>query len=121
MAIYRISPSVGPDLTTIVPKDEAWYDPAGKGAAGADQAMTPQTGTTCEGSDGRRYIWVQAGAALTLGGSEVQLELTLTSGDYIATTGTEGYYALKKSEYPGEPATIPKDARFWAAIGAAIT
>lgn len=120
---YRITPSLGPDLMTVVKKDRAWYDPAGKSAAGAGQAMTPQTGTTVEGSDGRRWMWVQVGTQISADATN-ETEVAVTDAGigadprYTIAGGSGGWYVMSKADNGGI-GTLAVGDRLWIAKGTA--
>lgn len=118
---FRTNPSLGPDLHTVVKSDKAWYDGAGKGAAGAGQAMSPQAGDTAMGDDGRQYMWVEASATITVAaspGTQVALTVNAATADprVTAAAGSGGWYAPHTGYYSG---TIVAGDRFWAAKGTA--
>lgn len=109
---FRTNPSLGPDLHQVVKNDRAWYEGAGRAAAGAGQVMSPQLGDRAWGDDGRPYIWVEADATITVAASPgTQLAI---DADFTAAAGSEGYYAPHTGFYSG---TIAAGDRFWAAQG----
>lgn len=118
---FRMNPSLGPDLHQVVKSDLAWYDPAGKGAAGAGQAMSPQTGDTAFGDDGRLYMWVEASGSITVAaspGTQVAITDNGVSADprFTVAAGSDGWYAPHTGFYSG---TIAAGDRFWIAKGTA--
>lgn len=118
---FRTNPSLGPDLFQVVKSDKAWYDGAGKGAAGAGQAMSPQTGDTALGDNGRMYMWVEASGNITVAaspGTQISLTVNADGADprVTAAAGSGGWYAPHTGYYSG---TIVAGDRFWAAKGTA--
>jgi hypothetical protein len=118
---FRTSPSLGPDLHQVVPADGAWYEGAGRGAAGAGQAMSPQTGDTCFGDDGREYMWVEASGTIadaSSPGTQIALTVNAAGSDprVTAAAGSGGWYAPPTSVYGTD---ILAGDRFWAAKGTA--
>lgn len=79
---FRTTPQLGPGLETVIPEGDVWYDIPGKGTIGS-----PQLGNKEFGSDGREYIWVQAGGAIA---ATTQVAI---SASFVATTGgSTGYF-----------------------------
>lgn len=118
---FRMNPSLGPNLHQVVKADQAWYEGAGKGAAGAGQAMSPQTGDTASGDDGREYMWVEASGTITVAASPgTQVALTVNAADadprVTAAAGAGGWYAPHTGYYTG---TLVAGDRFWVAKGTA--
>jgi hypothetical protein len=116
-----MSPSLGPDLHQVVKSDQAWYEGAGRGAAGAGQPMSPQTGDTCFGDDGREYMWVEASGSITVAaspGTQVSLTVNAAGNDprVTAASGSGGWYAPHTGWYSG---TLAAGDRFWVAKGTA--
>ena len=102
---FRTTPQLGPDLHQVVKADNVWYE-------GAEQIGTSQLGVVEFGDDGRRYMWVEADAAVTVAASPgTQLAI---DADFTAAAGTEGWYAPHTGFYDG---TIASGDRFWAAEG----
>lgn len=118
---FRTNPSLGPDLFQVVKSDLAWYEGAGRGAAGAGQAMSPQTGDTAFGDDGREYMWVEASGTITVAaspGTQVALTVNAAGTDprVTAAAGSGGWYAPHTGYYTG---TLVAGDRFWVAKGTA--
>src|SRR5688572_6821233 len=118
---FRMTPSLGPDLHQVVTADDAWYEGAGRGAAGAGQAMSPQTGDTCFGDSGCEYIWVEAsGTIADASGNGTQVALTDngigTDPRFTAATGAGGFYAPNTATYGTD---LLVGDRFWARKGTA--
>lgn len=116
---FRTNTSLGPDLHQVVKSDQAWYEGAGRGAAGAGQAMSPQTGDTCFGDDGREYMWVEASGTITVAASPgTQLAVTVNAAGsdprVTVAAGSDGWYAPHTGWYSG---TLTVGDRFWAAKG----
>lgn len=117
----RTSPTLGPNLSQVVKKDNAWYDGAGRSAGGAGQPMSPVTGDTCWGDDGREYMWVQASATITVAaspGTQVSITDNGAAADPRMTVaaGSGGWYAPHTGFYSG---TLASGDRFWVAKGTA--
>lgn len=118
---FRMNPSLGPNLHQVVKSDQAWYEGAGRGAAGAGQAMSPQTGDTAFGDDGREYMWVEASGSITVAaspGTQVALTVNAAGSDprVTAAAGAGGWYAPHTGYYTG---TLVAGDRFWVAKGTA--
>lgn len=118
---FRTNPTLGPNLWQVVKDDQAWYEGAGRGAAGAGQVMSPQTGDTAMGDDGRQYMWVQASGSITVAaspGTQVSLTVNAAGSDprVTAAAGAGGWYAPHTGYYTG---TIAAGDRFWVAKGTA--
>jgi hypothetical protein len=118
---FRMSPSLGPDLHQVVLADEVWYEGAGRGASGAGQVGSPQTGDTCFGDDGREYMWVEASGTIAdaaAPGTQVSLTVAAagTSPRVTAATGAGGWYEPPTTVYGTD---ILAGDRFWAAKGTA--
>lgn len=96
---FRTTPQLGPQLEDIIPAGEVWFDIPGKGTI-----FSPQLGVKEFGSDGRVYIAVVAGAALS-----AEAQLSIDDETWEATTGSDGYYVQGKN--------VPKGAFFWARKG----
>ena len=75
---FAITPLIGIDLNTITLAADVGP------SSGAEDA--PQLGTQVFGSDGRRYIYAQAAAAITA--STATCLINATDFTVIATTGT---------------------------------
>lgn len=105
---FRITPSLGPDLTQVAVAAEA----------GTPLYDSPQLGTVVEGSDGRRYIRVEASGTITDASAPgTQVSLTVTAYDDVtAAGGSGGWYAPPTSVYGTD---LLEGDRFWAAKGTA--
>lgn len=120
---FRMNPSLGPDLHQVVKSDLAWYDPAGKGAGGAGRAMSPQTGDTAFGDDGRLYMWVESSGSISIHASnntQVAITDNGVSADprFTIATGSGGWYLGPQTSYGGVTALAAGD-RCWVAKGTA--
>jgi hypothetical protein len=118
---FRMTTGLGPNLHQVVKDDQAWYDSAGKLAGGTGQIMSPQTGDTAFGDDGREYMWVQASATIVVAaspGTQVTLTVNAAGTDPRMTvaTGAGGWYAPHTGFYTG---TLVSGDRFWVAKGTA--
>lgn len=118
---FRTSPSLGPDLNQVVKSDLAWYDGAGRSAAGAGQAMSPVTGDLAFGDDGRTYMWVESTGTIVVAaspGTQVSVTVNAATADPRVTvdTGSGGWYAPHTGFYSG---TLVAGDRFWVAKGTA--
>jgi hypothetical protein len=89
---FRITPNLGPDIEQFDP--DFWFD-----LTGVD---SPLPGAAVIGSDGHKYVFVKAGAALATAGTDVLINETT----WVATAGAGTY------ETP--VAAIPNNAWFWA-------
>lgn len=121
---FRMNPSLGPDLHQVVLNDQAWYEGAGRGAAGAGQAMSPQTGDKAEGDDGRDWMYVEvAGGTITPHATnETQGTLTVNAAGsdprVTVAVGSGGWYIMPQSKNGGV-ASLPNGTRIWVAKGTA--
>src|SRR3546814_13813878 len=79
---FRTTPQRGPALDAVIPAVDVWYDIPGKGTIGS-----PQLGTKEFGSDGREYIWVQAG-----GNIAATTQIALSAAFEATTGGRTGYF-----------------------------
>lgn len=118
---FRMNPSLGPNLSQVVKNDQVWYEGAGKGASGAGQVASPQTGDTAFGDDGREYVFVEASGTIAVAASPgTQLALTVNASTadprVTAASGSGGFYAPHTGFYSG---TLVAGDRFWAAKGTA--
>lgn len=109
---FRVNHNLGPNLFQVVKVDQVWYE-------GAEQIGSPQLGDVSQGTDGRRYIWVEASAAVpVIAAPGTQVAVTVNGYDdaTAASDATGGYYAPASDFYTG---TIAIGDRFWAAQGLA--
>lgn len=90
--VFRITPNLGPDIEQF--DTNFWFDPVG--------TVSPRPGTAIFGSDGHKYVLVQAVAAVASAGTDV----TINETTWVATAGAGTY------ETP--VASIPIDAYYWA-------
>jgi hypothetical protein len=116
--VIRTNPSLGPNIEQVVTADDVWYEGPGRGAAGAGQVGSPQTGDTCYGDDGRLRMWVEAsGTIADAAAPGTQIAITVTGEDNVtAATGAGGWYAPPTTVYGTD---ILAGDRFWAAKGTA--
>lgn len=118
---FRTNPSLGPNLHQVVKADQVWYEGAGRGASGAGQIGSPQTGDLSDGDDGREYMWVEASGTITVAaapGTQVALTVNAAGTDprVTAAAGAGGWYAPHTGFYTG---TLVAGDRFWVAKGTA--
>lgn len=83
--------------------------------------MSPQTGDTAVGDDGRTYMWVEASATITVAaspGTQVALTVNASTADPRVTVAASsgGWYAPHTGFYSG---TLVEGDRFWVAKGTA--
>lgn len=93
---FRMNPSLGPNLHQQVKLNQVWYEGPGRGAAGAGQIGSPQTGDTAFGDDGFEYIYAQATGAIAAAaapGTQVSLTLNATEPRVTVAAGAGGWYA----------------------------
>lgn len=89
---FRITPSLGPGLETVIKDGEVWFDIPGKGTL-----ISPRLGSKVIGSDGRDYLLVQAGGSIN---ASTQIAV---SADFEATTGgSSGYYTQGTAVVDGD-------------------
>src|SRR3546814_10660938 len=96
---FRTTPQLGPALDAVIPAGDVWYDIPGKGTIGS-----PQLGTKEFGSDGREYIWVQAG-----GNIAATTQIALSAAFEAITGGSTGYFTQGTAVDDGD--------LFWACQG----
>ena len=111
MSKFRITPSLGPDLLQVVRTGEVWYN--------SPPEATPQLGSTCQGNDGRSYIWLEASGAITVGSGDTETQLAApTTTNFVVGSGTGGFYLVVTANNFGG-ANLAAGDRFWAAKGTA--
>jgi hypothetical protein len=106
---FRTNPSLGPNLTQVITAESgSWYDDIG----------SPQLGDISEGTDGRRYMWVEASGTIAAAAAPgTQVAVTVTGYDNITVaTGSGGWYAPPSTVYPD---SLVAGDRFWVAKGTA--
>lgn len=107
--VFRSSPSLGPDIEQIIPKDGFWFEGPGREAGGKGQPVSPVTGNPEHVNNAKTGVWVTASAdiaAATAPGT--QLAVTVTASGATAVAGSGGFY-------PGKPnVAIKKDDTFYA-------
>jgi hypothetical protein len=81
---FRITPSLGPDVTQKVAPG-AFYD----GQAATDPS--PQLGSVVRGADGGEYFWVKASGTIAAT-STTGTQVTLTPATKTVATGNGGFY-----------------------------
>lgn len=106
---FRITPSLGPGLETVIPANQVWFD-----IPGAMTLISPRLGSAVVGSDGHTYVLVQASAAIAAAASP-GTQVTITEPAFTAAAGAGGFYAPDSSV---APAGVPDDGFFWARKGA---
>jgi hypothetical protein len=100
--VFRITPSLGPDLDQVGP---FYFD---SGQPGASYEL----GTIVMGSDGHPYIFVQASAAIAATPT-TGTQVTITEPAFTAATGAGGFWTP-----PG--VAIASGVRFHARKAAAV-
>lgn len=96
---FRITPSLGPDIDQV--STGFYFDL--NNAAG----VSPQLGSTVQGSDGFHYTLVQAGGADIATSTQVSVNNTT----FVATAGAGGFYTTQ---------AVPANAYFWARKGSTL-
>jgi hypothetical protein len=105
---YRITPSLGPGLETVILANGVWFDVPGRMTL-----ISPRLGAKQVGSDGHNYVLVQAAsdiAAAAAPGTQV----TITEPAFTAASGAGGFYAPNSTLAPNG---VPTGAFFWARSG----
>ena len=77
---FRVNHNLGPNLEQIVTPGEVWYD--------NPDMVSPVVGDVSEGSDGHKYVWVRASAAIASGATIIVTEPAMT-----AATGAGAFTA----------------------------
>lgn len=110
--VFRTNNQLGPDVEQIIAPGEAWYEGAGRNAAGTNQPASPETGNIILLSDGRQAVRVVASAAIASAVAPgTQLALTKSNGVVSAAAGSGGFY-------PGKAGVaIPAGSVFYAIKG----
>lgn len=108
---FRITPSLGPGIETVIPANQVWFD-----VPGAQALISPRLGSKVVGSDGHSYILVQASAAIAAAAAPgTQLALTEPAMTVAAGSTTPAIYAPNSTI---APSGVPSGAFFWARFGA---
>lgn len=119
---FRTNPSLGPNLNQVVLKDQSWYDGIGRGEGGSNQVITPQSGDTSWGDDGRKYIWAEvAGGALSphaTDETEVTVAMNENAPRATVSLGAGGWYIMPQSKNGGV-ASLPNGSLVPVAKGTA--
>lgn len=102
---FRITPSLGPGIETVIPANQVWYD-----IPGAMTLISPRLGSTVEGSDGHIYVLCQASAAIAAAAAP-GTQVTITEPAFTAAAGAGGYYAPNSTV---APSGVPSGAFFYA-------
>ncbi len=105
---FRITPSLGPGIETVIPAGQVWFD-----VPGAQALISPRLGSKCVGSDGRDYVLVQASAAVAAAAAP-GTQVTITEPAFTAAAGAGGFYAPNSTL---APSGVPIGAFFWARKG----
>lgn len=105
---FRITPSLGPGLETVIPANQVWFD-----VPGAGTLISPRLGSKNVGSDGKDYVLVQASSAIAAAAAP-GTQVTITEPAFTAAAGAGGFYAPNSAT---NPAGVPSGAFFWARRG----
>ena len=105
---FRITPSLGPDLETVIPAGGVWFD-----IPGQSSLISPRLGSNVVGSDGHSYVLVQASAAIAAAAAP-GTQVTITEPAFTAAAGAGGFYAPNSTI---APSGVPSGAFFWARKG----
>ena len=95
--VFRITPSLGPDIEQVGPYYWDLNNPAG---------VSYQLGSRVNGSDGYEYVLVKAGSSDIAAATQVSLD-----ADFVASAGSGGFYTT---------GAVPADAYFHARKGNAL-
>lgn len=106
---FRITPSLGPGIETVIPAGQVWFDIPGLGAL-----ISPRLGSKAVGSDGHDYVLVQASAAVAAAAAP-GTQVTITEPAFTAASGAGGFYAPNSTL---APSGVPSGGFFWARKGA---
>jgi hypothetical protein len=118
---FRTTPQLGPNLTQVLLAADgtAWYDmPVDTYETDPPVLGSPQLGTTCQGTDGRTYMWVEAsGTIADAAAPGTQVSVTVTAYDDVTVaTGAGGWYAPDNTMISTD---LLEGDRFWVAKGTA--
>lgn len=102
---FRITPSLGPGLETVIPAGRVWFD-----VPGLMSLISPRLGTKQVGSDGKDYVLVQASADIAAAAAP-GTQVTVTEPAFTAASGAGGFYAPNSKI---APSGVPVGAFFWA-------
>lgn len=105
---YRITPSLGPGLETVIPANQVWFD-----IPGGMTLISPRLGSKAVGSDGHDYVLVQASASIAAAAAP-GTQVTITEPAMTAAAGAGGFYAPNSTI---APSGVPSGAFFWARKG----
>lgn len=105
---FRITPSLGPGIETVIPSGQVWFD-----IPGAQALISPRLGSKAVGSDGRDYVLVQASASIAAAAAP-GTQVTITEPAFTAAAGAGGFYAPNSTI---APSGVPSGAFFWARKG----
>lgn len=106
---FRITPSLGPGIETVIPANQVWFD-----IPGAMTLISPRLGSAVVGSDGHTYVLVQASASIAAAAAP-GTQVTITEPAFTAAAGAGGFYAPNSTI---APSGVPSGAFFWARKGA---
>lgn len=106
---FRITPSLGPGIETVIPAGGVWFD-----IPGQMQLISPRLGSKVVGSDGHDYVLAQASAAIAAAAAP-GTQVTITEPAFTAAAGAGGFYAPNSTL---APSGVPSGAFFWARKGA---
>ena len=102
---FRITPSLGPGIETVIPAGQVWFD-----IPGLSTLISPRLGSKAVGSDGHDYVLVQASAAIAAAASP-GTQITITEPAFTAASGAGGFYAPNSTV---APSGVPSGGFFWA-------
>lgn len=105
---FRINPSLGPGLETVIPTGGVWFD-----IPGQQTLISPRLGSKQTGSDGRDYVMVQASAAIAAAAAP-GTQVTVTEPAFTAAAGAGGFFAPNSTI---APSGVPAGGFFWARRG----
>lgn len=102
---FRITPSLGPGIETVIPVGGVWFDIPGQMAL-----ISPRLGAKVVGSDGHNYVLVQASGTIAAAAAP-GTQVTITEPAFTAAAGAGGFYAPNSTIYPS---AITTGQFFWA-------
>lgn len=102
---FRITPSLGPGIETVIPTGGVWFD-----IPGQQNLISPRLGSKVVGSDGHDYVLVQASAAIAAAAAP-GTAVTITEPAFTAAAGAGGFNAPNSTI---APSGVPSGAFFWA-------
>lgn len=98
--VFRITPSLGPQLDEAFPAEGAYWDnQLAIGYPAATLEPSYKLGSVVRGNDGGEYFYVKASAAISATAT-TGTQVTLTFPGYTIATGAGGFYTTPNLAVP---------------------